>query len=147
MPRPQRAPIIWPEIGRISVICWLGLRAVAPIRHRSLEELGVETAILLGAFAGQSGDPASVAAAVEEYAQHTGRPLGVLPPEECSLDRVGEALARFEMATPLVKLRILRLCGLVATSDGVLNDGEVELLRAVADAIGAPVPPLSRRAG
>ncbi len=53
------------------------------------------------------------------------------------------ALTRFEMSTPLVKARLLRLCGLAVMSDGVLKDGEVELLRAAADAIGAPVPPLS----
>jgi Zn-dependent protease with chaperone function len=121
----------------------LGLRPVARMQFRSLAELRQETAILLGAFAGQSGDPGSLDAAALEFQQHTGSELPRLEPSACMLDRVAEALGRFEMSTPLVKSRILRLCGLVAISDGVLKDGEVELLRAAADSMGAPVPPLS----
>jgi Zn-dependent protease with chaperone function len=121
----------------------LGLRPVARMRFRSLAELRRETAILLGAFAGQSGDHKALDAAATEFQQHTGSALERLEPAACTLDRVAEALGRFEMSTPLVKARILRLCGLVAMSDGVLKDGEIELLRAAADSIGAPVPPLS----
>lgn len=121
----------------------LGLRPVARMQFRSLAELRRETAILLGAFAGQSGDHNALDAAATEFQQHTGSALERLEPAACTLDRVAEALGRFEMSTPLVKARILRLCGLVAMSDGVLKDGEIELLRAAADSIGAPVPPLS----
>jgi hypothetical protein len=121
----------------------LGLRPVARMQFRSLAELSHETAILLGAFAGQSGDPNALDAAAAEFLQHTGSELERLKTADCTLDRVAEALGRFEMSTPLVKARILRLCGLVAISDAVLKDGEVELLRAAADSIGAPVPPLS----
>ena len=121
----------------------LGLRPVARMQFRSLAELCRETAILLGAFAGQSGDPTALDAAATEFLQHTGSELERLGSADCTLDRVAEALGRFEMSTPLVKARILRLCGLVAMADGVLKDGEIELLRAAADSIGAPVPPLS----
>lgn len=121
----------------------LALRPVARIHYRSLADLHRETAVLLGAFAGQSGDPSALDTAADEFQQHTGMALEMLPPAACTLDLVTEALTRFEMSTPLVKARILRLCGLVAIADGVLKDGEVELLRAAADAIGAPVPPLS----
>jgi len=122
----------------------LGLRPVARIQYRALGELHRETAILLGAIAGQSGDPAALDAAATEYSEHTGMELERMNAIDCTLDLVSAALARFEMSTPLVKARILRLCGLVAMSDGVLKDGEVEFLRAAADAIGAPVPPLSQ---
>lgn len=121
----------------------LALRPVARIQYRSLADLPRETAVLLGAFSGQSGDPSALDAAADEYQQHTGVALEMLPPADCTLDLVTAALTCFEMSTPLVKARILRLCGLVAMADGVLKDGEVELLRAAADAIGAPVPPLS----
>jgi Zn-dependent protease with chaperone function len=121
----------------------LGMRPVARIQYRLLADLHRETAVLLGAFVGQSCDPSALDAAAIEFQQHTGMALEVLPPADCTLDLVTEALTRFEMSTPLVKARILRLCGLVAIADGVLKDGEVELLRAAADAIGAPVPPLS----
>lgn len=121
----------------------LGLRPLARMQFRELGELHRETAILLGAFVGQSGDAAALDAAAAEYRQHTGAELERLAPAACTLDLVATALARFEMSTPLVKARILRLCGLAAMSDGMLKDGEVELLRAAADAIGAPIPPLA----
>lgn len=121
----------------------LGLRPVARMRFREFGELHRETAILLGAFAGQSGDPTALDAAATEFLQHTGAALERIEPAACTLDLVATALASFEMSTPLVKARILRLCGLAAMSDGLLKDGEVELLRAAADAIGAPIPPLS----
>lgn len=124
----------------------LGLRRAGSVQFRKLEELGPDVAVLLGAFAGQSGHVEAVARAVGEYAQHTGRTLEVPPAAVCTLERVAQALERIERSTPLVKSRVLRLCGLVVTADGLLYDGEVELLRAVADAVGAPVPPFARMA-
>lgn len=120
----------------------LGLRPVAGMKYRELGELRHETAILLGTFAGQANAPAALNAAAIEYRQHTGSDLERLEPAACTLDLLATALARFEMSTPLVKARVLRLCGLVVMADGLLGDGEAELLRAAADAIGAPVPPL-----
>ena len=58
--------------------------------------------------------------------------------------RLRSALLKIDAATPLVKQHILRMCGLVVMDDGVVLDAELELLRATADAIGAPIPPLVR---
>jgi len=125
----------------------LGLRRVARIRHTSLGVLERETGVLAGTLAGLSGDADSLVAAETEYRAHERRDLPRLPAEACSLEAVAAALVEFEAATPLVKARILRLCGLIAMHDGELRDGEVELLRAIAEAIGAPLPPLTRMAG
>jgi Zn-dependent protease with chaperone function len=122
----------------------LGLRKVAKIRHTSLEKLERETAVLAGALAGLSGDPDALTAAEADYREHTGRGLPRVPADECTLEAVATALAAFEAATPLLKARLLRMCGLVAMHDGELKDGEAELLRAIADAIGAPLPPMAR---
>jgi Zn-dependent protease with chaperone function len=122
----------------------LGLRRVARIRHTSLGALEHETGILVGALAGLSGDVNALTAAEVEYRQHVRRDLPRLPVEACTLEAVATALVEFESATPLVKAQILRLCGLIAMHDGELKDGEVELLRAIAEAIGAPLPPLTR---
>jgi Zn-dependent protease with chaperone function len=118
----------------------LGLRPVARIQYRSLNDLHRETAILLGAIAGQSGDPAALDAAANEYRQHTGTELEYIEPVACTLSLVADALTKFDQSTPMVKSRILRLCGLVAMSDGVMKEGEIELLRAASEAMGAPIP-------
>lgn len=121
----------------------LGLREVARIRHSSLKPLRQETAVLLGAFAAISGDESARTAAAREFEDHTGIALPLLPPASCGLAEVAAALDEFEASTPLVKVRLLRMCGLVVAHDGVLEPAEHELLRAASEAIGAPMPPLA----
>jgi Zn-dependent protease with chaperone function len=129
-----------------QVAVGLGLRGVAKIRHRALGDLARETAVLAGAFGALSADPAAWEVARVDFRGHTGLELQRLGGESCGMADVAAALHEFEAATPLVKVQVLRLCGLVAVHDGVLGDGEVELLRACAEAIGAPLPPLTRMA-
>jgi len=62
------------------------------------------------------------------------------PPSEPNLGRVANALIEMDAATPLVKQQILQLCALVATYDKRIDDNESVMLRATAEAIGAPIP-------
>ncbi len=119
----------------------LGLKPVPAMKHRSLVSIETEVARVLGAFAVLAGGEAALANAAAEFRQHTGREL---PRIQAGLAEVAQALVEMDASTPLVKQQILRLCGLVATDDGVVEDKELELLRATAEAIGAPVPPLFR---
>ncbi len=121
----------------------LGLKPVPGMRHRSLVSLESELSRVLWAFAELAGGGAALERAGAEYREITGREL---PRSEPSLGEVARALPEMDAATPLVKQQILQLCGLVATDDGVLDDGEVELLRATAEAIGSPLPPALREA-
>jgi uncharacterized tellurite resistance protein B-like protein len=57
------------------------------------------------------------------------------------LAQIDEALNRFDEATPLVKKRLLHACGKVVMADQRITDNEAELLRAIADTIGCPIPP------
>ena len=119
----------------------LGLKPVPAMKHRSLVSIETEVARVLGAFAVLAGGEAALANAAAEFREHTGREL---PRIQAGLAEVAQALVEMDASTPLVKQQILRLCGLVATDDGVVEDKELELLRATAEAIGAPVPPLFR---
>ncbi len=122
----------------------LGLRPVARVRYQSIKSLAQEAAILTGAFAAISQDAAALEAGLREFESHTGLRLVIPEGRTFPLGEVAQALEKFEAATPLVKVQMLRICALVATHDGRLEDGEVELLRAAAEAIGSPVPPLTR---
>ncbi len=122
----------------------LGIKDLPKMRYRNLAQLSRQVAVLLHAFGAVGGGEKSMARAKEEYAEHVGTALPSLTAGETGLSEVSKALDEVEAATPLVKGQVLRLCGLVATADDVLEDAEVELLRAVAEAIGAPVPPLVR---
>jgi len=117
-----------------------GLRRVSPMRNRTLESVEREIAILVGIFTMLGGGDGMNETARREYREHTGRQLPKLSAEECSLAATAEALLELDAATPLIKSRLLRMCGLIVSADGVIEDEETELLRAVADAIGAPMP-------
>jgi tellurite resistance protein len=41
----------------------------------------------------------------------------------------------------MAKKTMLQMCCLAAAEDGILTNAETELLRAIADAIGAGIPP------
>ncbi len=126
-----------------QVAVGLGLRQVAKVRHRGLRSLASEVALLLETFASVSGDTSSVERAAAEFQTHTGMNLGPLSAKAVDLNALSKALMELEAATPLVKVQALRMCGLVVTHDGVVQDEEIELLRAAGEAIGAPLPPLS----
>ncbi len=113
------------------------------MRYRKLEDLESGLADLLGVFAALAGGGTAIGRAASEYREHTGRDL---PLHAAGLQEVAIALSQMDAATPLVKQSILRLCGLVVSDDGHVADQEMELLRAAAEAIGAPIPPLVRAA-
>jgi tellurite resistance protein len=119
----------------------LGLKPVPTMKYRRLVDLEGHMARRLGAFGSLAGAETALVKASAEYCEYTGRNLLLT---QCSLGEVAESLIEMDAATPLVKQQILRLCALVAADDGVIEDHELELLRATAEAIGAPVPPLVR---
>lgn len=119
----------------------LGLMQVPAMKYRRLGDLEGGLAELLGAFGVLAGGEAALGSAAVEYREHVGREL---PRGSGGWANVGAALAEMDAATPLVKQQILRLCALVVTDDGRVGERELELLRATAEAIGAPVPPLVR---
>jgi hypothetical protein len=125
------------------VMIGLGLKQVPVMRFRKIEDLERGLSDLLGVFATLAGGDKAIQAAAAEYREHSGRDL---PRSTAGLSEVASALVEMGAATPLVKQQILRLCGLIVVEDGNVGDQEMELLRATAEAIGAPIPPLVRKA-
>lgn len=66
----------------------------------------------------------------------------LLPLQECSLARVQEALDKLRLAIPAVKKRILSGIFVVAAKDALLTVAEAELMRAIAESLDCPMPPL-----
>ena len=131
------------QVIRRHVEIGTGMVSVPSIKFRKLAEIEDEMMNLLSAFGRVCGGEGVVAKAFLEYREHTGRePYQT----EVGLQKVAEALAKMDASTPLVKQQILRLCSLVVMDDGKVDDLEMELLRATAEAIGAPIPPMVRLA-
>lgn len=129
------------QVIRRHVEIGTGLVPVPPIKFLKLADLEIELMHLLSAFGKVSGGEGVLGKAFQEYREHSGRePYQT----EVALRDVAEALGKMDASTPLVKQQILKLCSLVVMNDGKVEDMEMELLRATAEAMGAPIPPMVR---
>lgn len=74
---------------------------------------------------------------------HPGeRVVALADPVDCSLGAVDRALDRLAQAAPSVKRRVLDACAGCIAADGVVTPAEAELLRAIADSLDCPMPPI-----
>ncbi len=116
------------------------------IRFRAFPQLLPEVETLLNAVSGVGARTpeqatAALAAGKKILADH-----GVymeLQPRPAALDAVANALQKFDAATPLLKKQLLMACATVAAEDGQVSSEEAEMLRAIADNIGCPMPPMA----
>jgi Zn-dependent protease with chaperone function len=119
--------------------------APPPVQFRSVQALADSISVLLSVVAllgrvdAQQADAAYLAGA-----QAAG--LKAPPPrksqQECSLSQVENALQKLQAAAMGVKKRVLTGVFVVAAADAVLTAQEVEFLRAIAESIDCPMPPL-----
>lgn len=125
---------------------WFRKAAPPPVRYRAMPQLQAELETVLTAISGVGKRTPGEAAAAVQAGQRLLAEHGVsiiLQARPTGLDEVGTALEQFDAATPLLKKQLLMACVAVANEDGYLADEEAELLRAVADTIGCPLPPLA----
>ena len=112
----------------------------------ALHPLARDCGVLLSAtaYAGQE-NATELAAAFAKGAEHLGRAahcdIPLLPPDDCDLSNMDAALERLSQAVPQIKKDLLGACAQTVAADGVIQQGEAELLRALADALDCPVPP------
>ena len=69
-------------------------------------------------------------------------PVELIPCEQCGVDQLDAALNRLALAAPIIKKNLLTACAQVVGADGVILEAEAELLRAVAEVLDCPIPPL-----
>jgi hypothetical protein len=115
------------------------------VQFYSLKPLLPDSAVLLSALAhvGQS-DPAQIERAFDKgapYLRAADGELSLLPREQCGLVEVDAALNRLAQAVPQIKKNVLEACVHVVGADGVIQEHEAELLRAMADTLDCPMPP------
>lgn len=69
-------------------------------------------------------------------------PLALCAADRCTTQGVAAALDRLARVSPRAKHQFVRAAARVVAADGRAHVAELELLRAIADAIDVPVPPL-----
>src|SRR5262249_4211117 len=96
------------------------------------------------AYAGQENEnelSAAFAKGADHLSQAAGCEISLLPPDECDLPNMDAALERLSQAVPQTKKKLLGACVQTVAAEGVIEQGEAELLRAIAEALDCPVPP------
>ncbi|MCA9581139.1 MAG: M48 family metallopeptidase [Myxococcales bacterium] len=113
------------------------------VRHRSLKGHVPQLNVLLSTLArAGSTDTALNARAFEMAAGTVGLPLQFLPREQCHLGALDRALDVLREAAPLLKRDVLEAAATAVLFDSTVSSAEAQLLRAVADSLDCPMPPL-----
>jgi len=112
----------------------------------ALRPLASDCGVLLSAtaYAGQENATKAYAAfgqGAESLSRAARSEIPWLPPDQCDLSHIDAALARLSQAVPQIKKNVLSACAQTVVADGVIQEGEAELLRAIADTLDCPVPP------
>lgn len=108
--------------------------------------LAAECAVLLSALAYESSaDNQEIAKAFQWGADDLelpdNKPISLLPKDACNLPQIDAAIQKISQAALPVKRQILNACSLVVASDSLVKEDEAEMLHAIADAVGCPLPP------
>jgi Zn-dependent protease with chaperone function/uncharacterized tellurite resistance protein B-like protein len=116
------------------------------IQYHSLKALTPDIAILASALAHVGHDTG-------EQAQQSfskglqclpvaHRNLTLVPIKDCRLDAIDQAMDRVSHASPPLKKVLIKVCLDTVAADGQLQLKETELMRAIADSMDCPIPPL-----
>jgi Zn-dependent protease with chaperone function len=92
-----------------------------------------------------AADAAAAAAAFRDGADQLpviAAKLSLLPPDACEFAPLDAALDRLDGASFPIKQRLVLACAHTVSHDNQIRPEEGELLRAVSDALGCPMPPL-----
>ena len=117
------------------------------VQFYTLKPLVPDCAVILSAFAHVgSGDLDEIQKAFAAGAPFLHAPvepqLELMSRENCGVEALDAALNRLALAVPIIKKNLLEACAQVVGADGVILEAEAELLRAVADTLDCPIPPL-----
>ena len=117
------------------------------VQFYTLKPLVPDCAVVLSALANvgsnDAGEIQKAFAAGAPYLRAPDNvPLELLSPENCGVEELDAALNRLAQAVPIIKKNLIEAAARVVGADGVILEAEAELLRAIADTLDCPMPPL-----
>jgi Zn-dependent protease with chaperone function len=117
----------------------------------SFQPLREDVQLVLSAIAHSgAASPAEAEASFRAAAERLPampRPLALQRPEAIDLPRMDRALQRLEGSALGIRRRLVDACAHAAAFDGRVLPAEAETLRAVAEALGCPLPPIAAESG
>ncbi|MEO7797376.1 MAG: M48 family metallopeptidase [Opitutaceae bacterium] len=115
------------------------------IQYHTLKPLVPDCSVVLSALANAgSSNSGEIQKAFQAGASHLRAKLDglqLLPREKSGLEQLNTALDRLALAAPQIKKNLLEACVQVVGANGVIQEREAELLRAIADTLDCPIPP------
>jgi hypothetical protein len=115
------------------------------MQYDTLKPLMRDGSVVLSALANVSSrDAGEIAKAFRTGAPHLGAKadgLQLLSRAECGLEQLDTALDRLVLAAPRIKRNLIEACVQVVGADGLIQEREAELIRAIADTLDCPIPP------
>ena len=115
------------------------------VRYHVIDQVQVECFILLSILAWKGSSDRSIAS---ESFRRGSEELDIeikptiLAREKCGLKDMDNALSRLAKASPGIKKAILKACMACISADSVINVEEAEMVRAIADTLDCPIPPI-----
>ncbi|MGY8804822.1 MAG: hypothetical protein ACKVK6_11380 [bacterium] len=120
-------------------------RTASRARHNlRLSKLTAECEVVLSVLArfGTAGDAATQESFDQGAQALPNLSLALLPKDRSELAALDDALSRLARVQPRVALQLLSACAAAVASDGFVSEAQGEMMRAIADTLGAPMPPL-----
>ena len=115
------------------------------IQYHALKPLVPDCSVVPSALANVSGSNSrKIETAIQMGSLHLGaKPDGlqILPREGSGLKQLDAAQDRLALSPPQIRRNMLEACVQVVGADGLIEEREVELLRAIADTLDCPIPP------
>lgn len=121
----------------------------APVKarysHPAQVKKEIELVLSLMAHAGgrNQSDAEGAFAAGTQALESSG--LVLLPKKQITISDLNSSLGKLEQLRPLAKSRLLKACAASVAHDQKASTAELELLRAFADVLDCPMPPLAGR--
>ncbi len=114
-------------------------------RYYSLKKLSHECSVLISSLACTAGsNDETIQTAYDAGASHLDAThLTKLPNVDCGLQELDQALVTLDGVTIKLKRKLIEAAAATVSADGYLQIQEAELLRAISDSLGCPMPPLA----
>jgi hypothetical protein len=113
------------------------------VQYYSLTPLVPDVSVVLSALAHIGhAERTAVASAFQRGAPYSrSADVQLLSEADCGLDKFDAALNRLALAAPQIKKNLLEACVHTVGADGMIQEHEAEMLRAIADTLDCPIPP------
>ena len=113
------------------------------VRYYSLARLGQPCSVLLSALAHAGNSSERTQEALAEAAQHLPKVrVQLLPPDQCSLGALDDALTTLSSVAARHRERLIDACAAAICADDQVKIREAEFLRGICDMLDCPMPPL-----